>query len=229
MQTAELTPIKIKVLAPDPKAHDWEKLKAWLTKRGVPFTMEVEQFTDKLPWRNYVAGEKHVDESWFDANVAWRGGKSDILLVLTYDWKSGEQSTTIGYAKPEQRLGQYRAYVWDEQRSTTSTINFSDRVLRVCAHELCHVIYAGCGREDRTHELDYSDQSEKLLADLGALDYKRFRGFVVKDGLRMFALWSDGRVTETIVYDSIAKLFASGFNYWRRVFKYRDEIPKPLK
>lgn len=215
-----MEPIQIKILAS--KEYDWEPLKGWLRDRGVPFYLTTGIYDGPVQWRDYTTLEgRYVDETWYDSNIGHLGGKADIILLCTKDWQA--PLGIFAYGKPEQRLGQWRCYMREDESITSqaSTIplpTFS----KVVAHELCHLIYAACGYEDKTHELDYSNQSNKLLE---GVDFGRFKHFAVKDGMRFFYK-NDGKIEERIIYSSIANLFASGYNYWRRVFGFTDTIPK---
>lgn len=218
-----MKPITIAILGQTD--YDLTQLKDWFRDRGLYNLYFTFTQVDTPPvWKQYVAnGLKYVDENWFDLNMGHLGGKADIVLWLISDWPANHPY--YGYARPEQRLGQWRTYVRDADRSTISTIKIENRILRVMAHEICHLLYPACGAEDETHELDYSGQSDELLLDV---EFSRFKHFTVKDGTRFFYRNGD-KIEERIVYSSIAKLFASGYNYWRRVFGFTDTIPPPNK
>lgn len=221
-----MKPITVTILGKT--EYDWTQLKDWFRERGLYNITFTFKKVDRDPvYKQYVAnGDKYIDEVWFDNNLAHLGGKSDIVLWLIKDWWV---NFAVAYAKPEQRLGQWRCYVSDggyEDKNTMTQIKIKNGVLRTMAHEICHLIYPACGYEDKTHELDYSGQEAILLKDV---DFSRFKHFILdpeNEGMRLFKRWDNG-IEEKIVYSYIAKLFARQYVYWKAVFGYSEEIPPP--
>lgn len=226
--TQFMKPITVTILGKT--EYDLTQLKDWFAVQGlynIKFSF-VKVDVDPV-YKQYVAnGDKYIDEVWFDNNLAHLGGKSDIVVWLIKEWFV---NFAVAYAKPEQRLGQWRCYVSDggyENNTTMSQIKIKNAVLRVMAHEICHLIYPACGYEDKTHDLDYSGQQDKLLKDV---DFGRFKHFILDpdtEGMRLFKRWNNG-IEEKIVYAYIAKLFARGYVYWKAIWGYSEDIPKPVK
>lgn len=220
-----MKPITVTILGKT--EYDWTQMKDWFRDQGLyNITFNFRKVDIGPVYKQYVAnGDKYIDEAWFDNNLAYLGGKSDIVVWLIKDWFV---NFAVAYSKPEQRLGQWRCYVSDggyEDKNTTTTIKIKNGVLRTMAHEICHLIYPACGYEDKTHELDYSNQSGQLIKDV---DFSRFKHFILGEdvGLRLFKRWGNG-IEEKIVYSSIAKLFARGYVYWKAVWGYSEDIPAP--
>lgn len=220
-----MKPITVTILGQT--EYDLTQLKDWFRNQGLYNIMFTFKKVDIDPkYKQYVSnGDKYIDEKWFDENLAHLGGKSDIVVWLVKNWFV---NFAVAYAKPEQRLGQWRCYVSDggyEDKNTMTLINIKNGVLRTIAHEMCHLIYPACGYEDLTHELDYSGQEALLLK---GVDFSRFKHFVLPEdvGLRLFKRWDNG-IEEKIVYSYIAKLFARGYVYWKAVWGYSEEIPPP--
>ena len=212
--------IKIKILTP--YALDFEPAKAWLAKKGVPVVFDISIFNEPPVWKNYTADQAWVDEKWTD-NIGHLAGRSDILVLISENWQT---LGILGYAKPEQRLGQFRAYISGITQGTTSKIlgdGYRPAQLNIFLHEICHILYLGCGADDRTHELDYSGQPDKLLQ---GLDYSRFPRFALKGAKRLFKRTYTDKIEERIIDDNLASLFASGYDYWLKKFGWSETIPK---
>lgn len=220
--------IQIKILSC--KDIDWQPVKDWLHAKEVPFYLTAERYDGEVQWKNYTSTGMHVDEDWFDLNVAPLGEKNDILVLVTDKWQATDPSftegTTLGYANSNQRLGQYRIYVQSddgrEPRSTLPSPGFKPREIGSVLHELCHVFYNGAHMVDKTHELDYGGHGEELLK---GLVFNSIPRFTLEGAKRLFKK-IDGKIQEKIVNDSTAKLFASGYNYWLTKFGWSETIPK---
>lgn len=214
-----MEPIKITVLTPE--TIDLSEAEKWLKSKGADVQITQVIFNETPVWKNYTADTCNVDENWTDLMAYYATG-ADILALVTNDWRA---PGVLGYAKTEQRLGQFRAYISGVTQGTTSMIlgeMYRPAQAKILCHELCHIFYLSTGQVDKTHELDYSKQVDKLLVEV---DFEKVPRFKLRGAKRLFKI--DGtKIEERIVTDSTAGLFASGYNYWLKKFGFTEDIPK---
>jgi murein DD-endopeptidase MepM/ murein hydrolase activator NlpD len=139
---------------------DVDSIKNDCLKMGIHINISQLTLPSSKPvWLKSSAENAEIDPVWWDTFITTQTQGFDIVAVITKDF---HRLGANGYAKRSQYHGQWRCVVKDSGKHRQygqSLWNGVKQIEGTTKHEISHVLSMSTGKQDTTHDLDFSGKS----------------------------------------------------------------------